>query len=269
MTKIGLTGSTGSLGKIILKNYSKFSFSKFRGDIRNKTEINSWIEKNNLDTIIHLAAIVPIKEVNKDQKKAWKVNFLGTKNLIDTCVKRKIKWFFFSSTSHVYNSSKKKISENNRLLPISYYGKTKLLAENYIIKKFKKKKIRFCIGRIFSTTNKNQKKNYLVPDLKYKIKKTKYKIVLKNLNHYRDFISMKDISKIIFFLLKIKYTGIINFGTGNGVYLKDIARIIGKKHKKEIIFKDNKKKTYLVADIKKLKKIYRFKFSNVIKKEIF
>ncbi len=140
MTKIGLTGSTGSLGKTILKNYSKFSFSKFRGDIRNKTEINSWIEKNNLDTIIHLAAIVPIKEVNKDQKKAWEVNFLGTKNLIDTCVKRKIKWFFFSSTSHVYNSSKKKISENNRLLPISYYGKTKLLAENYIIKKFKKKK---------------------------------------------------------------------------------------------------------------------------------
>ena len=108
MTKIGLTGSTGSLGKIILKNYSKFSFSKFRGDIRNKTEINSWIEKNNLDTIIHLAAIVPIKEVNKDQKKAWEVNFLGTKNLIDACVKRKIKWFFFSSTSHVYNSSKKK-----------------------------------------------------------------------------------------------------------------------------------------------------------------
>ena len=269
MNKIGLTGSTGSLGKIILKNYTGFSFSKFKGDIRNKTELSRWIKKNNLDIIIHLAAIVPIKEVNKNRKKAWQVNYLGTKNLIDICVQRKIKWLFFSSTSHVYNSSKKKISEDNKLSPISYYGKTKLLAEKYIIKKFKHKKINFCIGRIFSTTNKNQKKNYLVPDLKLKIKKVRKRIVLKNLNHYRDFISMKDISKIIFFLLRIKYTGIINFGTGNGTHLKDIAKIIAKKHKKEIIFRDNKKKTYLVADIKKLKRIYKFKISSMIKDQIF
>jgi len=139
MTKIGLTGSTGSLGRTILKNYKNFSFSKFKGDIRNKAEINNWIKKNNLEVIIHLAAIVPIKEVNQNQKKAKEVNYFGTKNLIDICVKRKIKWFFFSSTSHVYNSSKKKISELNKLSPISYYGKTKLLAENYIIKKFEKK----------------------------------------------------------------------------------------------------------------------------------
>ena len=89
MTKIGLTGSTGSLGKIILKNYTRFPFSKFKGDIRNKTEISRWIEKNDLDVIIHLAAVVPIKEVNKDKKKAWQVNYLGTKNLIDICIKKK------------------------------------------------------------------------------------------------------------------------------------------------------------------------------------
>ena len=269
MNKIGLTGSTGSLGKTILKSYTRFPFSKFKGDIRNKAEITRWIEKNNLNIIIHLAAIVPIKQVNKNRKKAWQVNYLGTKNLIDICVKRKINWFFFSSTSHVYSSSKKKISESNRLLPISYYGRTKLLAEKYIIKKLKDKKISFCIGRIFSTTNKNQKKNYLVPDLKLKIRKVRNKIVLRNLNHYRDFISMLDISKIIFFLLKRKYTGIINFGTGHGTHLKDIAKIIAKRHKKEIIFKDNKKKTYLVADNKKLRRIYKFKISNMIKDQIF
>ena len=59
--------------------------------------------------------------------------------------------------------------------PISYYGLTKLKAENYIIKRFKNTKIKYCIGRIFSTTNKNQKKNYLVPDLKYKIRNSKKK----------------------------------------------------------------------------------------------
>jgi nucleoside-diphosphate-sugar epimerase len=269
MTKIGLTGSTGSLGKIILKNYHNFKFSKFQGDIRKKNEINKWIKKNNITIIFHLAAIVPIKEVNKNKKKAKEVNFFGTKNLIDACIKKNIEWFFFSSTSHVYSSSKKKISEKSKLSPISYYGRTKLLAENYIVKKLEKENVNYCIGRIFSTTNKNQKRNYLVPDLKHKIQKMKKKIVLKNLNHYRDFISMEDIAKIIFFLLKKKYKGIINFGTGHGTYLKDIAKIIAKKHEKDVIFNDNKKITHLVADITKLKNIYKIKFSKKIEKKIF
>ena len=78
---------------------------------------------------------------------------------------------FFSSTSHVYKSYKFKISENFLKKPISYYGKTKLLAEKYIINKLGKTTTKYCIGRIFSTSNINQKKNYLVPDLIFKIKK--------------------------------------------------------------------------------------------------
>ena len=44
-------------------------------------------------------------------------------------------------------------------------------SESYIIHKLKNSKVKYCIGRIFSTTNANQK-NYLVPDLK-KIKNSK------------------------------------------------------------------------------------------------
>ncbi len=269
MTKIGITGSTGSLGKIILKNYTRISFSKFKGDIRNKNEINEWIEKNNLDTIIHLAAVVPIKQVNKNKKKAWQVNYLGTKNVVDASIKNNIKWFFFSSTSHVYNSSRKPISEGSIKNPISFYGKTKLMAEKYIIKNFKKKKIPFCIGRIFSTTNKNQKKNYLVPDLKKKIRASRKKIILKNLNHYRDFISMEDITKIIFLLWKKKYKGILNLGSGKPIFLKNIALKISQKFKKEIHFKDNRVTTYLIADTKELKKIYKKKLNKSLEKMIF
>ena len=64
--------------------------------------------------------------------------------------KKDINWFFFASTSHVYPTQKKKISEKNKTKPSSKYGKTKLLAENYIKKKLKNKKFGFCIGRIFS-----------------------------------------------------------------------------------------------------------------------
>ena len=266
---IGLTGSTGSLGKIILKNNRNIKFKCFKEDIRNRSAVFNWVRKNKIDVVFHLAAIVPIKEVNKNMLKAQKVNFSGTKNIVDACLEKKIKWFFFSSTSHVYSSSHKKISEKNQKKPISYYGLTKLKAENYIIKRFKNTKIKYCIGRIFSKTNKNQKKNYLVPDLKYKIRNSKKKITLKNLNHYRDFISMEDISKIIFVLMNKKFNGVLNLGSGKGIFLKDIAKTIAKKYNKEVIFSDNKKTTYLVANVERLLKIYKLKIPKKIEKIIF
>ena len=267
--KFGITGHTGSLGKTLLLSNKKINYSYFREDIRDKKAVLKWILKNNLDAVIHLAAIVPIKVVNKDKKKAYEVNFNGTKNIVDSILVSNVRWLFFSSTSHVYKSSKYKLSENSKIKPISYYGRTKLLGEKYIIKKYKKTEVNYSIGRIFSTANNNQKKNYLVPDLKRKIKKTKKLVTLENLNHYRDFISMKDISKIIFTLYRKKFNGIINIGTGKSVLLKDIARIICKKYKKKSKMVDNKKITYLVADIKKLKNLYKHKIEMKIENLIF
>tara|TARA_B100000780_G_C21034529_1_gene414892 strand:+ start:11 stop:823 length:813 start_codon:yes stop_codon:yes gene_type:complete len=257
LIKIGITGHTGSLGREIIKSKFTYDYSFFRGDIRSKDKISRWIKGGNFDAIIHLAAIVPIMTVNKDKKKAYEVNYVATKNITDEVKKHKIKWFFFASTSHVYPSNIKKISEKYKTSPISYYGKTKLLAEKYIIKKLKKSDSLYCVGRIFSTANKNQKSNYLIPDLKQKIKNSKGKIILYNLNHYRDFISMKDISKIIFCLYKKNFKGIINIASGKATYLKDIALHISKHYKKNIMFEDNIKETYLVGNIDKLKKIYK------------
>ena len=80
---------------------------------------------------------------------------------------------------------------------------------------------------------------------------------------------MEIISKIIFALMKKKYQGILNFGTGNKIYLKDIAHVINKRYKKELIFVDSKKDTSLVANNNKLKKIIKFSLFKRIEKLIF
>ncbi len=267
--KFGITGHTGSLGRAIIKSTKNIKYIYFKDDIRNKKKVIKWINNNNFQALIHLAAIVPIKVVNKNKKKAYQVNYEGTKNIIDAIKNTNIKWFFFASTSHVYKSNKKKINEKSIIQPISYYGKTKFFAEKYIIKKLKNSNINYCIGRIFSITNKTQKENYLVPDLKKKIKRTKKKIILKNLNHYRDFISMEEISKIIHYLYKKNFRGIINIGSGKAINLKSIAKKICEKYNKKFNFVDNKKSTYLVADVSKLKLIYKFKLVRNIENLIF
>ena len=85
---IGITGHNGSLGKIIKKNKSKNNYFYYGHDIRNKKKLFEWCNNNNLNIIFHLAAIVPIKSVNKSRKKAYDVNFVGTKNLVDIAKKR-------------------------------------------------------------------------------------------------------------------------------------------------------------------------------------
>ena len=104
-----------------------------------------------------------------------------------------------------------------------------------------------------------------MPDLINKIKKTKKNINLYNLDHYRDFISMKNITKIIFILYKKRYLGVINIASGYPTHLKKIAKLICKKYHKNFNFVDNRKISYLVADISKLRKLFKYNLSNNIK----
>ena len=268
--KCGITGHTGSMGKQILKEGLSFQFKFFKGDITKKKDVKKWIKNSEFEYLIHLAAVVPIKEVNSNKIKAFKVNTLGTENLVDAILvnNNKVRWVFFASTSHVYSSSRKKISEKSRIDPISYYGKTKYYAEKKL-KKLNKKKIKVCIGRIFSTTNINQRKNYLVPDLKNKIKKKERLIILKNLNHFRDFIAIEDIAKIILYFFKKKITGVINLSTGRPTNLGSIARLISKKYKKKIKIFDNNRPSFLVGNNSLLRRIYKKKLIISLNKMIF
>ena len=150
--KVGITGSTGTLGKILvqqLKNYHCFE-----GDICSKKDINTWIKTNNFSEIIHFAAIVPTSKVENNLSKAYQVNTIGVKYLIEVLQScRKHPWLFYASTSHVYKSKNTPINELDPIEPVSEYGKTKYEAEKIILKNYHN----YCIGRIFSFYHKTQK----------------------------------------------------------------------------------------------------------------
>jgi nucleoside-diphosphate-sugar epimerase len=251
-----ITGSSGVLGSYIIQKNPKVNFLKFKGDITNKKEITNWILKKNFDVFLHLAAIVPTSEINKNYIKAKKINYDGTKNIVDALLLKKNIWFFYASSSHVYASSSNKIRENSKLKPITLYGKLKYLSELYILKKLEKSKINYCIGRIFSFTCFTQKESFLVPSIFKKNKTTSSSLVVfKNTNHFRDFVSIGDINRAIFFLLKKKSTGIFNIGSGKKINLNFLVKKICKIFNNIPVFKNNHKITYLVANIEKIKKL--------------
>jgi len=251
-----ITGSSGVLGSYIIQKNPKVNFLKFKGDITNKKEITNWILKKNFDVFLHLAAIVPTSEITKNYFKAKKVNYDGTKNIVDALLLKKNIWFFYASSSHVYSSSSNKIRENTKLKPITLYGKLKCMSEFYILEKLEKSKINYCIGRIFSFTHFKQKESFFVPSIYKKNTFTSNSfITFKNTNHFRDFISVSDINRAIFFLLKKKVTGIFNIGSGNKINLNLLVKKICKIFNNTPVFKNNNKITYLVANIEKIKKL--------------
>ena len=251
---LGITGHTGVLGSEFIKYNSSRKFIKFRGDITKKKDISAWLRKKNINYLFHFAAVVPTSIVKSNFDYANKVNFIGTKYLVDECLKsKKIKWFFFASTSHVYGFSRGKIKETKKTRPISKYGQTKLRAENYIVRSFRRKKLPYCIGRIFSFTHKKQSGDFVIPSIMKRIKKEIY--TFENVNHYRDFISTKDICTAINILYNNKSYGIYNIGSGKKILISDIIKIITRKNNKKLVLKNNAKKTCLVADINKMKKL--------------
>ena len=265
---IGLTGSTGLLGQSLKKKLRKldnYKLNCYKGDITNKSQLKKWFKVNSFCYVIHLAAIVPVKKVNKNINFAKKVNIGGTKNIINEVNKKKsIKWFFFSSSSHVYQFNNKEVRETSIKKPFSIYGKTKLEAEKFIEKKINKK-IKFCVGRIFSLEGKNKAKSYFLPGLLKKIRKNK--VIEIDLNQFRDFIHVDDVAEAVVILLKKEQVGIYNIASGKKTRFYELINLFSKLLKRKIKFKNtvSKVSNSSYADIYKIKKDINWK----VKKKVF
>lgn len=261
--KLGITGASGVLGQILQQKLRAkgIEFSTFDGDIRNKEDIKIWVQNNDWDGVIHLAAIVPTKQVNENPLEAFDVNVSGTLNLLSELQKEcrgekedKYKWFFYASTSHVYESSNKPISESSNLKPVSLYGKTKLMAEEIVREAgdMEGSLLNVCVGRIFSFYHKIQKPPFLYPTIMERLQKEDLskEFFLYGADSIRDFLNAEEVVDIIIKLAQKQSTGIFNIASGIGVKIRDFVQA---QTDRPLNIKTEGKQDYLVADVRKLK----------------
>ena len=78
--------------RFLINKKSKF----FKGDINNKKLIKKIINKFHIDTIIHLAASLNVSEAQKNKKKYYKNNIVGTNKLLLSCKNTTVKNIIFS-----------------------------------------------------------------------------------------------------------------------------------------------------------------------------
>ena len=88
-----ITGGTGSLGIELKKIFPEnISPTHEELDITSKKQIKKFFQQNNIDTVIHTAAITKIRKCEENKQLTWNVNVEGTKNLINEIIHSKIKY---------------------------------------------------------------------------------------------------------------------------------------------------------------------------------
>jgi UDP-glucuronate 4-epimerase len=112
-----------------LKTGCEYKF--IEGDIRDAKLLDTLFKTENLDKVIHLAAMAGVPASLKDPKLYVEVNVDGTTNLLDCCAKFGILNFVFASSSSVYGNRKDvPFKETDNVdYPISPYAATKRMGE--------------------------------------------------------------------------------------------------------------------------------------------
>lgn len=196
--KILVIGANGFLGLKILK-YGKQHFTnhefigadlqidlipgdfqKFIIDITNKEQVKILIVDLKPDVTILTAAMTDVDACEEYREKAYKINALGPKYIAEIISKLKKK-LIFVSTDFVFDGNEGFYKEEDNPNPISYYGESKLIGEQFVIQN----NLNYLICRtsvLFGWNEPGQRDNFFTWAYKSLKDSKKIKIVTTQLN---------------------------------------------------------------------------------------
>jgi UDP-glucose 4-epimerase len=256
----------------------------YNTDLRNKKNLDDIFLKNKPSAVIHLAGSKSVSESVDDPLSYYDNNINSTLVLIEVMKKYNVSNFIFSSSATVYgHTGKELISENNPLLPINPYGRSKLYIEN-IIEDFHKSFLvpentyyfNSIMLRYFNPVGAHSSgllserprgvPENLMPYL-LRVASGRYEFLeiygddypTKDGTGVRDYIHVMDIAeghiKSLNYLFKLKnkpYLNFINLGSGIGNSVLDMISslelIVGKKIKSKIVNRRPGDTAFCVAD---------------------
>ena len=264
--------------KELINKKAKF----FKIDIKNKLKISKLIKDYNITSIIHLAAYLNVSEAEKNKKKYYQNNIIGTKNILKACENSKVESLIFSSSCSIYGDLKGAVSENRAPNPQGYYGYTKYKGEELIKKLSLKYKFKYGILRYFNVAGASQSgkigeieksHGHLIKNLAIQSLKNKPKVKIfgndyktKDGTCIRDYVHVSDLANIhikaLEYLENRKKSFTINCGYGKGFSVQEIVNIF-KKIKKNVEIQYEKRRpgdiAQIYANTTKFKKIFKWK----------
>jgi nucleoside-diphosphate-sugar epimerase len=138
--KIIITGGTGFLGKRLCRklknnNHEIMSYDIIDGyDILNIQQLEKTFDDFKPDTIIHLAACADLNIFAKEPEISYKINVIGTRNILKLCNENKVRLLFASTCCCYGNNNTHPTDEDSPTCPTEPYAKSKKESEFDIFK---------------------------------------------------------------------------------------------------------------------------------------
>jgi UDP-glucose 4-epimerase len=102
----------------------------FEGNILDREALVQVMRAERIEAVMHFAALASVPNSIGDPERYYRVNVLGTQNVLDAMVETGVERLVFSSTAATYDHDNAlPLSEDARLAPAVPYGRTKLCAE--------------------------------------------------------------------------------------------------------------------------------------------
>ena len=199
------------------------------------------IERENFDKIVHLAAQTMVDVSIKDPLHDSKVNIYGTVNILEAARRAKVERIIFASTAAAYGDVAEKdlpISEDMPLLPLAFYGLSKVTVERYLeLYKniFGQKYVVLRFANVYGERQGDGGEGGVISIFTKRIAKGSGITIFGDGHQTRDFVYAGDIAAGIFAALTTeKVNTAYNLSTGKETDLKTLVELLDKVSGKKI-----------------------------------
>ena len=222
----------------------------------------------NVDGVFHFAALW-LMQCHEFPESAFKVNVVGSFNVIRACLKNNIKKLVISSSASVYGDAiSEPMDELHPFLNKNFYGATKISQEALATAYYHRYGLNFLGLRYMNVYGPGQdyKGAYIAVMMKMldSLNKNKSPVIFGDGSESFDFIYVKDCAKSNIKAMQSEISGeFYNIGTGKKTSLRNLAEKILelKKSKLSISYKPRLSNTFVksrIGSIEKAKKDINF-----------
>jgi nucleoside-diphosphate-sugar epimerase len=221
-----VTGASGFVGTHLTKALGAAGYwvephSRRSGDIA-----SCGFDVADVGHVFHLAARTFVPESWKDPLSFYRVNVLGTVNVLEFCRAHNASLTLISS--YVYGRPKSlPISENESLRAFNPYSHTKILAEEasrYYQEQFQ---VPVTIIRPFNIYGPGQDGRFLIPKiLAQAVNPELEAILVADLRPRRDFIFVSDLIELLMRTVFRHEGGVFNAGSGISLSVKEVIETV-------------------------------------------
>ncbi|MDE1854706.1 MAG: NAD-dependent epimerase/dehydratase family protein [Candidatus Micrarchaeota archaeon] len=237
--RIAVTGASGFVGshacpRLRREGFEVLEISRHNGIDIMESSLEGKIEPFRPDIVLHLAIA---------DGSPFDTNTRGTLNVAHAARRLGVKQFIYMSTSSVYGEARYlPVDEKHPAVPITDYGRSKLVGERNSLKVFPNA----LILRLFNPYGKGRtyfRKYPLLPPL-----------MAGSPDRIEDYVYIDDVVDAIVMGAKKGWKGVLNLASGEGTTSAEFARLMFGDRTKPIFIK-NVDAERMVADIRKIKKL--------------